>query len=70
LRSATAEVVAKATRENNHETVALANAAAPAVADALRELRIVAENCKRDAQEIDPPPLAMSLPYFMTPLCL
>jgi hypothetical protein len=71
LRSATAEVIVKATPASNAETIALANAAAPAVAGALRELRIVADNCKRDAQQIDPRPLAMSLPYFaLAPSCL
>jgi hypothetical protein len=64
LRSATAEVIAKATPASNAEAIGLANAAAPAVAGALRELRIVADNCKRDAQQIDPQPLAMSSPYF------
>jgi hypothetical protein len=71
LRSATAEVIVKATPAGKHETVALANAAAPAVADALRELRIAADNCRRDAQQIDPQPLAMILPNFALALsCL
>jgi hypothetical protein len=64
LRSATAEVIVKATPASNAEAIALANAAAPAVAGALRDLTIVADSCKRDAQQIDPRPLAMIFPYF------
>ena len=70
LRSATAEVSAKATEGASRDAIALANAAAPAVSDALRELRIAADNCKRDAQKLDPPALAMSVPYFMVPRCI
>jgi hypothetical protein len=71
LRSATAEVVVKASGGNNSETIAVANAAAPAVASALRELKVVADNCMRDAEQKDPRPVAMLFPYFaMAPSCL
>jgi hypothetical protein len=70
LRSATDEVLARASG-NKFVTIALANAAVPAVEGALRELKIAAANCKRDAQDIDPPPSVMSSPYFtITPTCL
>jgi hypothetical protein len=71
LRSATAEVIVTANGGNNAETIGLANAAAPAVAGALRELRSVADNCKRDSEQIDPRPVAMIFPYFaIAPSCL
>lgn len=71
LRSATAEVIVKATAGNNHETIALANAAAPAVTDALRELTRAANGCRRDAQQLDPQPLTMLIPNFaLTLSCL
>lgn len=71
LRSTTAEVVVKANGGSNHETIALANAAAPAVAGALRALRIVADSCKRDSEQINPRPLTMISPYFaIAPSCL
>jgi hypothetical protein len=71
LRSATAETLVKANGGNNVETIAFANATAPAVEDALRELKIAAESCKRDALQIRPSPVAMLSPYFViTPACL
>lgn len=70
LRSATAEVVVKANGGNNHVTIALANAAAPAVDEALHALRIVAQSCRRDSEQIHPQPLAMISPYFVAPSCL
>jgi hypothetical protein len=70
LRSATAEVVVKANGGNNRETVALANAAAPAVDDALRALRMVAHSCESDSDQIKPRPSALVSPYFIAPTCL
>ncbi|MGH9887780.1 MAG: hypothetical protein ACREBE_19770 [bacterium] len=71
LRSATAEVLVKANGGNNVETVAFANATAPAVEDSLRELMMVAGNCKRDALQMHPSPVTMLSPYFaIAPVCL
>jgi hypothetical protein len=71
LRTATAEVLSHSSGGNKFETVAIANGAAPAVKEALRELRTVADSCKRDAEQLKPAPLLMSSPYFIvTPSCL
>jgi hypothetical protein len=71
LRSTTAEVIATANAGNNAEAIGLANTAAPAVAAALRELNSVVASCKRDAEQIDPRPFEMILPYFIgAPICL
>ena len=64
LRSATAEVTVAANGGKNIEAIGLANAAAPAVAGALHELRRVDSSCKRDSEQIDPQPLSMRFPYF------